>query len=107
MKKVLIIVSGVLVLIALAVSVWFIGYYSRKSNDNLPNLDSIAEMEEEAANKLVTGYLKTQLRYIWDEPDESSSNMDMWVINENVSVIVGYNNDKAVVCGLLTKDRSI
>ena len=46
MKKKITILVIAIVIIALAVALWFYGYYNRKSNDNLPNLTSIAQMDE-------------------------------------------------------------
>lgn len=34
------------VIIVLATATWFYGYHNRKSNDNLPSLASIAQMDE-------------------------------------------------------------
>ena len=104
MKKGAIVLS-ILLVIVLGVSAWFYGYYNRKSNDNLPSLSLIAEMEEVDVNELLGGYHRTQLRTVWDEPDFTNSNEDVWKINESTSLIVSYNNkDKVVVCGFSSED---
>jgi len=93
---------------AFGILAWFYGYYNRKSNDNLPSLSLIAEMEEADANELLVGYRKIQLREVWNEPDETSSNEDVWIINERISLVVSYNNkDKVVVCSLSNKIPSL
>lgn len=69
------IVIMVLAMIIFGVSAWFYGYYSHKSNDNLPSLSSIIEMENVEVNESVVGYLRTQLRYMWKEPDKIDSDM--------------------------------
>ena len=99
MKKGAIVLS-ILLVIVLGVSAWFYGYYNRKSNDNLPSLSLIAEMEEVDVNELLDGYSRTQLRSVWDEPDFINSNKDVWEIDERTTLIVSYNNkDEVVICG--------
>ncbi len=79
---------------------WFYRYYNRKSNDNLPSLSLIAQMEEVDVNELLDGYSRTQLRSVWDEPDFINSNKDVWEIDERTTLIVSYNNkDEVVICG--------
>lgn len=50
------IVLTIILVIVLGISAWFYGYYNRKSNDNLPSLSLIAEMEEADVNELLSGY---------------------------------------------------
>lgn len=96
MKKKFVIVLAIIVL---AVAAWFYGYYTAKSNDNLPALDIVAEMEEEELNELLAGYRKVQLREVWQEPSESRPDEDVWRIEEKVILIVQYNDqDKVVAC---------
>lgn len=98
MKKV--IVLSILFIISLGVLAWFYRYYNRKSNDNLPSLSLIAQMEEVDVNELLDGYSRTQLRSVWDEPDFINSNKDVWEIDERTTLIVSYNNkDEVVICG--------
>ena len=76
------------------------------SNDNLPNLTSIATIDEAEINELLVGYRKIQLREIWNEPDEANSNEDVWIINERTALIISYSNkDKVVVCGFSTEEN--
>lgn len=99
------IVLSIILVIVLGISAWFYGYYNRKSNDNLPSLSLIAEMEEADVNELLCGYRRTQLRTVWDEPDFINSNEDIWKIDENTSLMVSYNNrDKVVICGFSSED---
>ena len=58
------IVLSIILVIVLGISAWFYGYYNRKSNDNLPSLSLIAEMEEADVNELLCGYRRTQLRTV-------------------------------------------
>lgn len=105
MKKKVTVIIAAFAIIVICVSAWFYGYYNNKSNDNLPNLTSIATMGEAEVNKLLVGYRKIQLREVWKEPDETNSNEDVWVINEKTALIVSYNNkDKVVGCGFSTED---
>lgn len=105
MKKRAAVAVGILAVIALGISVWFYAYYNQKSNDNLPSLSVIAEMEEADINELLIGYRRAQLRTVWEEPDSINSNEDIWEINERMALVVSYNNkDKVVVCALSTKD---
>ena len=102
MKKAIFV--SILVVITLAASVWFYGYYNQKNNDNLPSLSSVAKMEEAEVNELLVGYHKTQLRTVWQEPDLINSNEDVWKI-DGIILTVSYNNrDKVVVCGLTTEN---
>ena len=39
----------IILIITVAVCAWFIGYHTRKSQDNLPSLESIAKMDEGTA----------------------------------------------------------
>lgn len=73
---------------------------TEKSNDNLPNLTSIVQMDEAEVNKIVCGYRREQLADVWGNPDESSSMEDIWVIESDITLTVNYhnNNDKAVMC---------
>ena len=86
----------------MVVAVWFFGYHNRKSNDNLPNLTSIAQMDEAEVNKIVCGYRREQLVEVWGAPDESSSTEDIWIIEDSITLTVNYHNsnDKAVICDL-------
>ena len=106
MKKKVLVLSISLVTV-LGITAWFYGYYNRKSNDNLPSLSLIAELEEAEINELLCGYHKTQLRTIWDDPDFIDSNADIWKINESASIIVNYNNkDKVVICRFSSQDSA-
>ena len=105
MKKRATVIVGILAVIALGISVWFYAYYNQKSNDNLPSLSAIAEMEEADVNELLIGYRRAQLRTVWEEPDSINSNEDIWEINERMALVVSYNNkDNVVVCALSTRD---
>ena len=87
MKKKTVILLTVIVIIALAVIAWFYGYHNRKSNDNLPNLTSIVQMDEAEVNKIVCGYRREQLADVWGNPDESSSMEDIWVIESDITPV--------------------
>ena len=92
--------------IALGVLAWLYGYHNQKSNDNLPALSSIAEMEEADVNELLAGYHRTQLRTVWEEPAFTNTNSDVWEIDGKTTLEVSYNNrEKAVVCRLTKGDR--
>lgn len=106
MKKKLLIASSIILIFALTVGAWFYGYYNRKSNDNLPKLATIAEMDEADVNTLLMGYKRIQLIEVWGEPDSIQPNEDIWKINDEVSLRVNSNNKGVVViCGLLIENR--
>ncbi len=90
-----------LLMVVLGVSVWFYAYHHRKSNDNLPALEVVVKMDEADANTLLMGYKRIQLHEVWSEPDESSSNQDIWKVREGASLVVNYNNkDIVVICAI-------
>ena len=87
------------VIIALAVCAWFFGYYNRKSQDNLPALESLLTMDEANMNELLVGYRNYQLEDVWGEPDVKSESTWIWRLNENKQLQVNCNNkDKVVIC---------
>lgn len=101
MKKKVKIVIIILLIVVLAVCAWFIGYHTRKSQDNLPSLESIAEMDEADINDLLVGYRNYQLDDVWEGPDIKSENTWTWKIDEHTQLQVNCNNkDKVVVCSL-------
>lgn len=98
-KKV--ITVSVIGVIVLAVYAWFIGYHTRKSQDNLPSLESIAEMDEADVNDLLVGYRNYQLVDVWEDPDIKSDNTWIWKIDEHTQLQVSCNNkDKVVMSSL-------
>ena len=102
MKKKVKIVIIILLIVVLAVCAWFIGYHTRKSQDNLPSLESIAEMDEADINDLLVGYRNYQLDDVWEDPDVKSENTWSWKIDEHTQLQVSCNNkDKVVVCSLV------
>ena len=101
MKKKVKIVIIILLIVVLAVGAWFIGYHTRKSQDNLPSLESIAKMDEADINDLLVGYRNYQLDDVWEDPDIKSENTWIWKIDEHTQLQVSCNNkDKVVVCSL-------
>ena len=101
MKKIIKIGLISLLIVAIAVCAWMIGYHTRKSQDNLPALESIAEMDEADVNELLVGYRNYQLEDVWGEPDVETENTWIWKIDENTQLQVSFNNkDKIEVCGI-------
>lgn len=101
MKKKVKIVLIIGLIIVLAVCAWFIGYHTRKSQDNLPSLESISKMDEADANELLVGYRNYQLEDVWGEPDAESENTWSWNIDEHTRLQVNCNNkDKVVTCSI-------
>ena len=101
MKKKVKIAMNVLLIIVLAVCAWFIGYHTRKSQDNLPSLEAIAEMDEADINDLLVGYRNYKLDDVWKDPDIKSDNTWIWKIDEHTQLQVSCNNkDKVVTCSL-------
>ena len=102
MKKKLIIALFVILVLRIVVGNWFYGYYNSKSNDNLPALSTITEMDEADVNTLLMGYKRIQLIEVWGEPDSVQPNEDIWIINDQVSLRVNSNNKgEVVICGLV------
>lgn len=100
MKRKSLIVGITAIILVILVSVWLYGYHNRKSNDNLPSLTAIAQMDEAKVNSILPGYHIEQLREVWGKPDKSSNNEDLWKIDDKI-LIVNYNNlDEVVICGL-------
>lgn len=100
MKKKFMIALIAIAVIAGAIFAWRIGYLTRKSNDNLPALTTIAEMSESEVNNILPGYKITQLRGVWGGPDISEDSMDSWKIG-HITLEVSYkNNGVVVICSL-------
>ena len=78
MKKKILIALFCLLAVVLAVGAWFHAYYNRKSNDNLPALAVIVEMDEADVNTLLIGYKRIQLIEVWGSPDSTLENEDIW-----------------------------
>ena len=93
-------ILALLAVIVAAGFAWNYGYHNRKSNDNLPSLQSIAQMDEAEANNLLSGYKRAQLLEVWGEPQYSNSLEDVWFLNTTDLLTVNYKNDneKVVIC---------
>lgn len=101
MKKIIKIGWITILIITIAVCAWFIGYHTRKSQDNLPSLESIAKMDEADINELLVGYGNYQLVDVWEDPDIKSDNTWIWIIDGHTQLQVSCNNkDKVVVSSL-------
>ena len=101
MKKGIKIVLITILVIAVLVCAWFVGYYTRKSQDNLPSLETISKMDEAEVNELLVGYGNYQLDDVWDVPDEKNGNTWIWKIDEYTQLQVSCNNkDKVTVCSV-------
>ncbi len=103
MKKKLTIFTAVLLVAALCVGLWFYGYYSRKSNDNIPSKDLMLTYLEEKGEAFATekleGYLHTQLAEVWGQPQGQLSGLwgDIWQINDTAAIIAYYDSNGTVV----------
>ena len=107
MKKKVTAVICVLAVIAIGILVGFYACLNQKSNDNLPALSLIAEMDEADVNELLAGYRRIQLRTVWEEPAFTDTNSDIWEIDGKTTLNISYNNqEKVVACRLTTGDRS-
>ncbi len=98
MKKIL----AVSLVFVFCVGLWFWGYYSRKSNDNIPSKELMVSYcqnngEDYAAEQL-QGYKNTQLMEVWGEPDGSLFGFwgDIWEANDTYNIIVYYDSDGIV-----------
>ena len=89
------------VVITILICAWFVGYYTRKSQDNLPSLEAISKMDEADVNELLIGYRNYQLDDVWEEPDKKKGNTWIWKIDEYTQLQVNCNNkDKVTVCSV-------
>lgn len=101
MKKRLALFLAAAAVLAAAAALWFGLYYQRKSNDNLPALSSVAQMNEAEINKIVCGYRRGQLDDVWGRPDETADGEDVWSMDGQRFLRVNYNNrDRAIICGI-------
>lgn len=101
MKKGIKIVLTTVFVIVVLVCAWFVGYYTRKSQDNLPSLEAISKMDEADVNELLVGYGNYQLDDVWEEPDKKNGNTWIWKIDEYTQLQVSCNNkDKVTVCSV-------
>lgn len=60
-------------ILALAVSAWFFGYFNRKNPDNIPSkelmISYLSEKGESYAAEKIQGYSVEALTTVWGEPD--------------------------------------
>ena len=69
MKKKLMTTLVVIAVILGAIFAWRVAYALRKSTDNLPTLEMLAEMDDAS---FLVGYRSNQLITVWGEPDEET-----------------------------------
>lgn len=90
------------IVIALCIAITLYMFVSPKSTKNIPELSSIAQMEEAEVNQLIVGYSINQLIEVWGEPDISGNNEVRWQLNTTATLVVNTNNKgKVVICGIL------
>ena len=103
MKNKLRIVLIVVVVIVVGICVWLIGYHTRKSQDNLPPIEKLTQMDEAEVNDLLIGYRNYQLEDVWGNHDEdrSSGNTWVWRIDDHTQLQVSANNkNKIDICSI-------
>ena len=102
MKKKVSVVFAIVLIAALCVSVWLYGYYSRKSNDNIPSKELMVSYCQnygaDYASEQLQGYKQTQLAEVWGDPDSFLSGMwgDIWKTNTSYNLIVYYDDNGIV-----------
>ena len=102
MKKKVSVVFAIVLIATLCVSVWLYGYYSRKSNDNLPSKELMVSYYQnygaDYASEQLRGYKQTQLSEVWGKPDSFLSGMwgDIWKTNTSYALIVYYDDNGIV-----------
>ena len=69
MKKKMITILIIVAVVIGAAFAWRVAYAVRKSTDNLPTLEMLAEMDDAS---FLVGYRSNQLISVWGEPDEES-----------------------------------
>lgn len=100
MKKGFKTVLIVAVFFLVVVFMWRAAYSMRKSNDNLPSIEKVAQMSEAEVNDILSGYKIFQLREVWGEADISKNNTDIWKSN-GINIVVSYKNNGVVaVCAV-------
>ena len=89
--------------IAVVIGLFLWGNAHHKNIDSLPTLEQIAGMEDEAElNSYITHFTRPELKVAWGEPNESSTNEDVWYIDSSTKLIVNYHNDdKPVICSIV------
>lgn len=100
MKKKALIFIAILLVIALAVTAWLWAYHHRKSNDNLPSLASLSQMQEEEITAMLAGYRQAQLAEVWGEPQGTLFGMygEIWALDdENEAYLIVYFTHKGIV----------
>lgn len=98
-KKMIVGLIAIIVVVGIYFA-WHVGYSTRKSNDNLPALSSIAEMSESEVNNILPGYQIAQLREVWGAPDTTADGTDSWKAG-NMTLVFNYKNNGIVsICGL-------
>ena len=84
-------VVGIVIALCIAIALYM--FVSPKSTKNIPELSSIAQMEEAEVNQLIV---------VWGEPDISGNNEVRWQLNTTATLVVNTNNKgKVIICGIL------
>ncbi len=86
-----------LILVALIVGIWFYGYYSKKSTDNLPTLSMTCERSNEELEDLLKGYRRVQLITVWDDPVIEEEDHDQWISEHGEILDIYYDADQKVI----------
>lgn len=102
MKKKVLIFIIIILIIAGLVGTWFYGYHNRKSMDNIPSkeimADYLKEQGEEYATGKIEGYSRDAIGYIWGEPDGTLSGLwgEIWETEDGDAIIVYFDSEGKV-----------
>lgn len=107
MKKKMMTILIIVAVVIGAAFAWRVAYAVRKSTDNLPTLEMLAEMDDAS---FLVGYRSNQLITVWGEPDEESyttigTTMLHWEIDDDTVLRVQIDDkDKVAYYFLDTGD---
>ena len=98
MKKKMMTILIIVAVVIGAAFAWRVAYAVRKSTDNLPTLEMLAEMDDAS---FLVGYRSNQLITVWGEPDEETpttvgTTILTWKIDDDATLIVHVDSKNKV-----------
>lgn len=110
MKKTICKLLLLLLVLALAVGAWFLGYFNRKNPDNIPSkelmVSYLSEKGEAYAADKIQGYSVDALTNVWGEPDGELFGMYGYIWDNGNAYFVVYFDSEGCAEAVRLGERS-